>query len=223
MRPESSISDHFYGRRKGRPMQKARKEALEKALPLHLFATDKIDPDKPLWLEVGFGNGEHICALAEQQPDIQIIGCEPFENGVSACLVSYQKITADKAALMIWPNPAQEMMDSLPDACLERAYLLNPDPWPKKRHHKRRFINPDNLDRFARLIKPGGLLITSTDVDDLAEWMVAKAASHPCFEWTAETCRDWQTLPKDWAVTTRYHAKGSEKGHTQRVLIFKRL
>lgn len=204
-------------------MQKARRHAIKQRLPHYRFTADTLPHDKPLWLEIGFGNGEHVCALSQKHPDIRLIGCEPFENGVSACIVSYEKIKVDKAPLHLWPEPAQSLLNSLPDACLARAYLLNPDPWPKKRHHKRRFINPDNLDRLARLIRPGGLLVTSTDVDDLAEWMVAKTHNHPEFEWMAERCTDWQALPDDWAITTRYHAKGTEKGHTQRALIFKRV
>lgn len=217
-----NIEDHFYGRRKGRPMQKARGEAMRTSLPHYRYSPEKHDENKPLWLEIGFGNGEHLCAIAARHPDIQLIGCEPFENGVSACLVTYEKIKNKKASLQVWPDPAQQLLDQLPDESVERIYLLNPDPWPKKRHHKRRFVNQGNLNRFARLLKPGGLFIASTDVADLAEWMVAETVQHPAFEWTAENSNDWATLPDDWAITTRYHAKGIEKGHVQRVLIFQR-
>lgn len=218
----SAQEDHFHGRRKGRPLQKARAQALVESLPHYQVDLSTLNADRPLWVEIGFGNGEHLCALAQREVDIQLIGCEPYENGVSACLVNYESIEGDKAPIQIWPDPAQALLDTLPDQSVERIYLLNPDPWPKKRHHKRRFVSKINLDRFARILKPGGQFIASTDVDALAEWMLEHTINHPAFEWMAESKQDWETPPADWAITTRYHAKGAAKGHIQRYLLFKR-
>jgi tRNA (guanine-N7-)-methyltransferase len=113
------------------------------------------------------------------------------------------------------------VLNSLPDACIDYMYVLNPDPWPKARHHKRRIVGPENLDVYARVLKPGGILLETTDVDELAEWMAIHTASHPAFEWLAETPADWRTAPDGW-MATRYENKGKDAGRQQSYLLFKR-
>ncbi len=214
----------FFGRRIGRRLQKERQRVLDEVLPDMQVDLDVIRqngiPEKS-WLEIGFGNGEHLAGMAQRHPDTTLFGCEPFMNGMSAFLVQYQNLPTPKSDVHVWPQAAQLLMDVMPDKALERVYLLNPDPWPKLRHHKRRFVNSGNLDRIARLLKPGGLFITATDVDDLAEWMLEKTVQHPAFEWTAKKRDDWEKMPEDW-IKTRYQEKGKDKGHTQRYLIFRR-
>lgn len=119
-------------------------------------------------------------------------------------------------------DDAMMIVRFLKDASLERIYILNPDPWPKTRHHKRRIVSQGNLDEFARVLKPGGRLVLATDVDDLAEWMVTQCLIHPGFEWTANSSKDWQTPPAEW-IETRYAFKGKQAGRRQTFLIFKNL
>lgn len=177
-------------------------------------------PHESLWLEIGFGNGEHLAALMRRHPDRAWIGAEPFVNGMGSFL---KEIAADSHDnIRVWMDDAIPLVDALPDRSLDGIYVLNPDPWPKRRHAKRRIISPENLDRFARILKPGSLLIMSTDVDKLANWMVTQAANHHAFEWTAERASDWRDMPPDWVVT-RYQQKGVKAGRRQTYLIFKRI
>jgi tRNA (guanine-N7-)-methyltransferase len=111
---------------------------------------------------------------------------------------------------------------ALPAASLDGLYVLNPDPWPKKRHYKRRIISQDNLDAFARVLKPGATLVMTTDVDDLAEWMLAEASRHPAFAWAPESAQNRHIAPKGW-IPTRYEEKGIRAGRTQTYLVFSRL
>lgn len=168
----------------------------------------------PVWYEIGFGSGEHLIGLMKQNPDIHMIGAEPFINGMANFLhaLDREKLPEDK--IRVWMNDAILLAERLPGASLERIYVLNPDPWPKKRHHKRRIINQESLTLFARLLKPGGLLIMSTDVSDLADWMIAQASQHPAFEWMAKKADDWRIMPDDW-IPTRYEGKGKAKGREQ--------
>jgi tRNA (guanine-N7-)-methyltransferase len=119
-------------------------------------------------------------------------------------------------------DDAMLLVHALEDACLDEIYILNPDPWPKKRHHKRRIVSQANLDEFARILKPGGTLIMTTDVPDLAEWMVTQATLHPSFHWTAQSARDWKTPPADW-IPTRYETKGAKGAESMVYLIFERV
>ncbi len=167
------------------------------------------------WLEIGFGGGEHLAAQAAANPAIGMIGCEPFINGVASLLghVEAQAL----ANVRLYPGDARLLLDALPDACLEKVFVLFADPWPKKRHHERRFIGPENLPRLARVLKAGGELRLATDVMPLGEWMREHTNAHPDF-----TCvYDGFTPPADW-VATRYEQKGRAAGREPVYLIFKR-
>lgn len=211
MRSENGhIKHRFHGRRKGKPLTALRQAVLDKTFPSH-----RIDINRPLdglsgktelWLEIGFGNGEYLSHMAQARPDIGFIGCEPFINGIAALLTSLQKPAGN---LKIWDDNARILMDALPDGIFERIYLLNSDPWPKTRHHKRRFVQTDTLDDLSRILKPGGLFIMSTDVAGLAEWMHARTWAHDDFEWQATSAKDWLRPPSDWPIDkTRYMRKG---------------
>jgi tRNA (guanine-N7-)-methyltransferase len=221
-----NTSRRLYGRKQTRPPGREGQEALDALLPkLQISVSkEKINPKDlfsfspaQTWLEIGFGSGEHLAALMRRHPDHAFIGAEPFINGMSAFL---KNITGDPHGnIRIWMDDAILLTEMLADDTLDGIYILNPDPWPKKRHRKRRIVSPENLDRFARLLKPGGQLIMSTDVGGLAGWMVTQAANHPAFEWTAERAADWQTPPPDW-IATRYEKKGLGAGRKQIYLLF---
>lgn len=214
-------------------MHAARRNAYEQDMPI--YGIDKswltsaqeashtgqtlFENENPTWLEIGFGNGEHLASLGRRFPDTNLIGCEPFINGVSALLkdIREEPIAAN---LKVWPDNALILMDKLADNSLERVYLLNPDPWPKTRHHKRRFLSQENLSRISRLLKPGGLLISATDVSELAEWMLSQALNHGAFNWQAHNKQDWLSPPEEW-IETRYAAKGRAAGREEIFLIFK--
>lgn len=221
-----------YGRRLGRPLNPARQKALDELLPSLAIPdeqiTQKADIDplslfedhvEKIWFEIGFGNGEHLKAVMEQEPRNAFIGAEPFINGMSAFLKSIQDLPRDK--IRVHMDDAIELVKSIKHDSLDGIYILNPDPWPKTRHHKRRIVNEDNLELYANVIKPGGLLIMTTDVDDLAEWMLTKTFMNKNFEWQANKACDWKNTPDNWPIT-RYEQKGKEAGRQQTYLIFKR-
>ncbi len=172
-----------------------------KISPLTLFGRD----DNELWLEIGFGNGEFLAHMSQAEPDIQFIGCEPFMNGVAALLAYLHKPVEN---LKIWNDDARLLMDVLPAQSIDRVYLLNPDPWPKKRHEKRRFINQKTLGSIARILKKDGLFIASTDVRPLADYMHGHLETHPAFK-TLDNSEGLQTTPpEDWPLDkTRYMKK----------------
>jgi len=160
-----------------------------------------------LWLEVGFGGGEHLAAVAEQKPDALFMGCEPFVNGVASLLghIDDKKLSN----VLIYPDDARDLIDGLPDSCLDGCYVLFPDPWPKKRHIERRFINGDNLNRFSRIMKKGAELWMATDVEQLGEWMRGQCEAHKDFG----CAYDSRNPPKGW-VSTRYEQKGRAAGRS---------
>ena len=204
-----------FGRRLGRPLRKYKTGLVEARLPdlrvtvpaqngtlspASLFAR----PVRDLWLEVGFGSGEHLAAQAAANPDIGMIGCEPFLNGVANLLEHIERL--DLNNVRIHPDDARPLMDALPDAAVGRCFVLFADPWPKKRHHERRFIGPANLDSLARILADGAELRLASDDHGLIGWMVEHACRHPAFEWNAETASDWRSRPADWPPT-RYEEK----------------
>lgn len=231
MQKDANPKTRFYGRRTGRPMNAGRKKALEEGLPrfgieipnkgetispAEIFGTEY----KDYWLEVGFGNGESMLENALNHPNIGMIGAEPFLNGVSALLKNMADNQPQLNNIRILADDVRPLMDALPDASISRLYLLFPDPWPKTRHHFRRFINPDNLERLSRIIKKDGELRFASDHMELAEWMLSHTRNHPDFEWQVTAAKDWKTRPID-QPTTRYEKK-SLQGEPA-YFIFKRI
>ena len=157
-----------------------------------------------VWLEVGFGGGEHLVWQAEHHPDVGLIGCEPYINGVAKCLAHIERAGVSNARL--FSDDARFVMAALPPQSLSRAFVLFPDPWPKTRHHKRRFVARGNFDVLARLMRPGAELRLATDDPSYLPWMVEHACRHPAFEWLAERPGDWRARPDDWP-STRYEQK----------------
>lgn len=207
----------LYGRRRGKKLRAGQQSLLDTLLPrlaLTLPAEpDKIDlarlfggrvPSDGVWLEVGFGAGEHLVWQAEQHPGVGLIGCEPYLNGVAKCLAHVERTGVTNVRLLT--DDARLLMAALPDRSLSRAFVLFPDPWPKTRHHKRRFVQRATLDRLAELMIPGAELRLATDDPSYLPWMVEQACTHPAFEWLAERPADWRGRPADWPAT-RYEKK----------------
>ncbi len=218
-----------FGRKTGRPLNASRKAVMEDLYPALCIDDDLLKEDgtlapsslfdvpfKECWFEVGFGAGEHLSALMRENPDNAYIGAEPFVNGMAAFLKDIADDPHDRIAVHM--DDAMMVANSLGDNCLDGMYILNPDPWHKTRHHKRRIVNRDNLDAFARILKPNTLLILSTDVPYLAEWMITEVMVHGGFEWEASCASDWQVPPEDW-IPTVYEKKGA-KGATKMVYLF---
>jgi tRNA (guanine-N7-)-methyltransferase len=156
------------------------------------------------WLEIGFGGGEHMAAQAARHPEVLILGAEPFQNGVASAVrhIDEQGLTN----VRVHDGDARELMARLPAACLTRAFILFPDPWPKGRHKKRRFIQAETVAELARLLAPGGRLRFASDWADYVDWSLLRFAANPAFRWAAERAEDWRTPPGDH-ITTRYEEK----------------
>ena len=209
------MNDHHpplrsYGRLKTRtikPRQAALMESLLPGLrpPAGPFEPRALMPAaKAVWLEIGFGGGEHMAAQADLHPDTLIIGAEPFQNGVASALRHIDE--AGLTNVRVLDGDARELMANLPDASLERVFVLFPDPWPKSRHNKRRIVQAETVAEFARLLKPGGALRFASDVAHYVDWALERFTASPAFAWTAQRADDWRTAPADH-ITTRYEEK----------------
>ncbi len=202
-----------YGRIKTRAI-KPRQEALLESLLPQIAVPDRaagpIDVSAlmpgaaAVWLEIGFGGGEHLAGQAALHPDALMIGAEPFLNGVASAVRHVHEAGLTNVRLL--QGDARALADALPDACLDRVIILFPDPWPKTRHHKRRIVQPEFLSVLARLLKPGGTLRFATDVAGYADWALERLIAAPEFEWTAQSAADWRIPPRDH-LTTRYETK----------------
>jgi len=205
----------FYGRRKGKPLKPGQQALLETVYPrvrLDVPAEgEALDPAalfgrpmRGLCLEIGFGSGEHLVHQAEQNPDVGFIGAEPFINGISKFLRDHQARGLDNVRVL--GDDVRPLLARLPDACLDRVFLLFPDPWPKARHWKRRFINTWNLDELGRVMKDGAELRVASDDRTYIRWTLRVAPVHPLFTWQVTGPEDWRTRWPD-AVPTRYEKK----------------
>ncbi len=220
----------FFGRRKGhtlKPRQAALFDTLLPKLGLDLAKPAPIDlrtlfplPVGELRLEIGFGGAEHLIAQAQAHPNVGFIGTDAFINGVAKALVA---IDAHKLSnIRLYFGDASELLDWLPAGVLRRIDLLYPDPWPKRRHWKRRFIQDDSLKRLARILKSGGELRFATDIADYAVYALARVLRSPDFTWTAECADDWRNPWPEFAGT-RYEAKAKREGRTPAYFIFRRV
>jgi tRNA (guanine-N7-)-methyltransferase len=224
---------NFYGRRHGRRLRAGQAALVEHRLaelappgigrdenperrPLDLGA---LYPGKGVWLEIGFGGGEHMLAQAATNPQVQIIGADPFINGVAKLLAAIERSGVENVA--VTDRDARDVMDVLPAGSVARVFLLYPDPWPKARHHKRRFVNPPQLDQLARVMTPGAELRVATDIEDYVRHTLERMARDGRFEWTAERPADWR-LPWPGWPGTRYEAKALREGRPPHYLTFRR-
>ena len=217
----------FYGRRKGRPLRNMPKRLLKELLPAYVVPNKTLDPAKlfthnprKLYLEIGFGGGEHLAMIAKNHPENAYIGAEPFLNGVSSFLKYCQNEALKN--VRIWPDDIRLQLSSWPNECLDGIFIMFPDPWPKIRHSSRRIINKDNLAAFARLIKVGGSLRMASDHASAKNWILSGMLENPYFDWTAESPDDWNVQPHDWPET-RYMRKALKEGRRPAWFDFKRV
>ena len=217
----------LYGRRKGKTLRGHHTALMENLLPaLALDLARPLDPaalfDAPkrdLWLEVGFGGGEHLALQAQRHPDIAIIGCEPFVNGVAKALALIAE--HDLRNVRLHAGDAGDVIARLPPASLGRVFILYPDPWPKRRQLKRRFVSDAMLAALARAMRAGAELRVATDIDSYAAWTLARVLRSPDFAWEVRTATDWTTPWEGWAPT-RYEQKARSGGRPSAYLTFAR-
>ncbi|MEX0921503.1 MAG: tRNA (guanosine(46)-N7)-methyltransferase TrmB [Rhodovibrionaceae bacterium] len=216
-----------FGRRLGRPLKPSQERLIETLLPrLELDSSmPQLDPAAvfpeagEIWLEIGFGGGEHLAWQATENPGVGFLGAEIFLNGIAGLLREIE--TQELANIRIWREDARLLLDALPQACLDRVFILFPDPWPKLRHHKRRIVQRETLDRLAQVMKPGAELRLATDDASYLPWMVERLSRHPAFRWLAERPADWRDRPADWPQT-RYEAKALAAGRKPAYLRYRR-
>jgi tRNA (guanine-N7-)-methyltransferase len=175
--------------------------------------------ERPIWLEIGFGGGEHLAFQAECQSGIGILGCEVFENGIAKLLAEIDR--RQLTNIRIFADDARILLAALPDASIERVFILFPDPWPKTRHQKRRLISRGNLDHLAKIMMDGAELRLATDDPDYFSLMLENVTRHPAFKWPARRPADWRERPTDWPPT-RYEEKARVAGRKPFFLRFER-
>lgn len=221
---------HLWGRLSGRPLKPKMARMMTEVLPeLACVPNDEGRVDLPalfgaqperLWLEVGIGAGEHLAWQAETNPDVRLIGAEFFLNGVASAVRHLHD--ANLSNVRIMHGDGRVLVEGVPEGSVERAFVLHPDPWPKKRHWERRIIRPSMMDAMARAIRPGGELRLATDHADYQPWMTRIALAHPKFRWTAERADDWRLRADDWPQT-RYEAKAVREERKPLYLSLERL
>jgi tRNA (guanine-N7-)-methyltransferase len=219
----------FFGRRKGHPLRAHQASLMQTLLPRLAVGDEPLttadlavlfhDPRVSYRLEIGFGGGEHLLAEAHAHPDVGFIGCEAFENGMAKTLAGITAAQIDNIRLHY--GDASTFLPRLPDHCLARVDLLYPDPWPKRRHWKRRFVQDASITEIARLLVAGGEFRFATDWPDYAAWTLERLIRSPAFAWTAERADDWRQ-PWPGFTPTRYEAKAKRAGRTPCYLIFRR-
>lgn len=226
---------NFHGRRRGKTLRRGQAVLVENRLaelaPPGVSWEDNPDRNpldlaeffpgkREVWLEIGFGSGEHAIAQASRYPDIGLIACEPYINGVAALL---SKIEASGVSnLSVTDADARDVMDVLPEGSVSRVFLMYPDPWPKTRHHKRRFINPEQIKMLARVMHTGAQLRVATDIEDYVRHTLEALEFAEEFQWTAQRPMDWREAWDDWPGT-RYEAKALREGRRPHYLTFDRV
>jgi tRNA (guanine-N7-)-methyltransferase len=219
----------FFGRRKGHKLRSHQASLVERLLPRLAVdirspapydLTQLFDPTvTDVRLEIGFGGGEHLHAEARTCPSTGFIGCEPYLNGLAKILA---RIEAEPVAnVRLFDGDAAELLGWLPPATLSRIDLIHPDPWPKRRHWKRRFVQVATITAMARVLKAGGEFRFVSDIDDYCAWTLERFASSPDFVWTAERADDWRQ-PWPGFTHTRYGRKAEREGRSATYLIFRR-
>jgi len=224
--PDPLAIRRLYGRRQGHPLRAPALRRLDTLLPTlavpadgPLSARRLFGDDRPLALEIGFGKGEHLAFQARRRPDWGFLGAEPYRNGVAGLLAEVE--TLGLGNVRIWQGDGLDLLERLPPRSLAAVYLLHPDPWPKARHAKRRFVNPGPVGLVAERLAPGGEFRMATDHPVQLRHMLAVMQQDPRFEWLAETPADWEGVPEDWP-DTRFGEKARALGHPVWRLAFRR-
>lgn len=226
----SRATEAFFGRRKGKPLREAQVGAMEGQLPLLKIDLTQQAPEdlKTLFavpvervrLEIGFGGGEHLAHRASEQPLTGFIGVEPFVNSMAKMLAKVEERALSN--IRLYDDDATQLLDWLPDGSIDHIDLLYPDPWPKRKHWKRRFVSQVNLTRFHRVLKPGGRFCFASDIDTYVNWTLLHCRDHGGFAWQARTASDW-LQPFDTWPGTRYEAKARREGRSSAYLTFLRV
>ena len=221
----AGVERSVYGRRYGRPMRRERREALEQHLSkiqIELPSEGQLDlksvfgPEiSEVWLEIGAGNGDHAVWQAERNPHIGVLAVEPYMNGVANLTVAARK--RGLANIRVLADDARLLLARLPPGSISRTFILFPDPWPKRRHWRRRIICEDVLDRVAEAMPRGAELRIGTDHADYLVWILRVLQRHPAFHWRPTCAADWKQRPDDWPET-RFEAKGWEAGRASTYL-----
>lgn len=223
---------NFYGRRKGKHLRDSQETYLQEDLdllspgPVDWEVNPEREPldlasvfgGREVWLEVGFGGGEHMVHQAGQNPQAGIIGCEPYINGVAMLLGKIRRAGVDN--LRVYPGDVRDMFDVLPDASISKAFLLYPDPWPKARHHRRRFVTPEHLEPLARVLKPGAEFRVATDIPDYVR-QTLEEVPQAGFDLLTEVPEGWHVPWDDW-ISTRYEQKALRENRVPHYLTFRR-
>ena len=223
-------ASQYYGRRQGRRLRLGRARLIDELLPrlsLALPAPGEAlapaslfgRPATEFWLEIGFGAGEHLAAQADRRRDVGIIGCEPYLNGIAGLLARVDALGLDN--VRIFAEDARLLLAALPDDCLARVFILFPDPWPKKRHWRRRIVAAATLAELARVMRAGAELRLATDHAEYGQWMLAHVLRAGAFDWLAERPADWRERPADWPQT-RFETKAKNAGRASLYLRFRR-
>lgn len=230
MSVERTTGTRWYGRRRGRKLSPGRQALVETLLPefrltapadgtIVRFADCFPDAPEDVWLEIGFGGGEHLAAQAGAHPGIGFIGCEPFVNGVASALSLVERDGLTN--IRIFDDDARLILNALPDASIGRLFVLFADPWPKRRHEYRRLVSTNTLDQFARLMKNGAEFRFASDHMDYVRWTLEHVLRHLSFTWPVCCADEWRRPPTDW-IETRYEAKAFRRGKTPVYLRFYR-
>lgn len=237
----------LYGRRRGRRLRPGRRALLNELLPqlaitLPAESSASLDPvtlftgspgvsapaadllkkrfsPRDVWIEIGFGAGEHLAAQALSHPEVGFIGCEPYVDGVASLLQQIERLGLNNVRVLM--DDAGPLLETLTEASIGRADLLFPDPWPKKRHHKRRFIASANVGILARVLKDGAELRVASDDSGYIRWTLEHVLDHPDFAWLARNPRAWRNRPED-TQPTRYESKARAQGRSSVFLRFAR-
>jgi tRNA (guanine-N7-)-methyltransferase len=222
-------TEAFFGRRKGKALRERQAEGMVTLLPQL-----KLDLDTPapadlkvlfeapvdnIRMEIGFGGGEHLVHRAQENPATGFIGVEPFVNSMAKLITRVEDLGLKN--IRVYDDDATQVLDWLPEASVGRIDLLYPDPWPKRKHWKRRFVSQVNLDRFQRVLKPGGLFCFASDIDTYVNWTLIHCRDHGGFAWQAEQSSDWLTPFAGWPGT-RYENKARREGRASAYLTFVR-
>jgi tRNA (guanine-N7-)-methyltransferase len=219
-----------YGRRKGKPLSARKERLIASLLPRLRLNLKERAPEslqllfpvqvKEVWLEIGFGSGEHLLFQAEHHKDVGFIGCEPFVNGMASLLGAIE--TQGLETIRLHDGDAREALAWLPSGSIARMFILFPDPWPKKRQMKRRLISPETASEIARVLAGGGELRFASDSGDYAAHALNAIGQSHAFIWLAERASDWRVRPPDWPET-RYERKALSEDRKPVYLRFKRL
>ncbi len=225
----SRATEAFYGRRKGKPLRERQSQGMATLLPalkLDLQAEAPAElptlfsaPVREIRLEIGFGGGEHLIHRAQESPDAGFIGVEPFVNSMAKLLARVEDLGLKN--VRVYDDDATQVLDWLPDASVDHLDLLYPDPWPKRKHWKRRFVSQANLKRFHRVLKPGGLFCFASDIDTYVNWTLLHCRDHGGFQWLADDSSDWLTPFEGWPGT-RYENKARREGRSSAYLRFRK-